>query len=363
MIKILYLINKMKPAGAQNHLQEVITGLDRTRFDPTLITLEELGVKRIYGVSGLKGLFKLVRIMKEGRFDIVHTYLFSENILGAIAAKLAGVPIVVTGRRDTGMLCQGGWQHILAYRLTNRWTDKIICVSEAVRKVVLEKERPAPQKAEVIYNGVDMNKFDLRPTSIACRQKLGIKNGEVVVGMIANFSWVKGHDVLLAAAPEIISAVPNTKFLLVGDGPLLARCKSEATDRRLADKISFLGKRSDIPELLSIMDVSLNLSYSEGMSNTILESMAAGVPVVATAVDGNLETVDEETGILVPSKNSAAVTKAVIGLLKDADRRRRLAENARRAVRERFNSRLMITKMERLYSELWEAVRDRTSSS
>lgn len=357
MIKILYLIDKMKPAGAQNHLQEVMAGLDKSRFDPALMTLEELGVKRIYGASGLRGLFKLVRMMKEGRFDVVHTYLFSENILGAVAAKMAGVPVVVTGRRDTGMLCQGEWQHILAYRLTNRWTDKIVCVSEAVKHVVLTKERPENSKVEVIHNGVDIKRFrEAREKSEEGRKKLkkelGIEPGEMVVGMIGNFSWIKGHDVLLAAAPEIIRAVPNITFLLVGEGPLLARCRSEVTSRRLRDKIFFLGKRSDIPELLSIMDVSLNLSYSEGMSNTILESMAAGVPVVATAVDGNLETLDGETGILVPPKDSAAAAQAVIRLLKDEELRKKLGANARRIAAEKFSAKIMISQMERLYADL-----------
>ena len=354
--KILYIIDKMKPAGAQTHLAEVISGLSKKNFEAKLVTLEGLGVKRIYGFSGLRGLFRLVRLMRQEKFDIVQTYLFSENILGVIAAKLSGIKVVITGRRDTGMLCQGGWPHILAYRVTNCWVSKIICVSEAVRRVVLKKEQVGQDKVEVIYNGININKFEDRRSKMEDRknlkEKLGIKVEDLIVGMIANFSWIKGHKVLLEAAPEIIEAIPNVKFILIGDGELFESCKLQAAGCRLKDKILFLGKRTDVPELLSIMDVSLNLSYSEGMSNTILESMAAGLPVVATAVDGNPETVNSETGILIPAGDPRAASKAIVSLLKDEVLRKRLGGRAKEVAQEKFDSKIMIRKMEELYEEL-----------
>jgi glycosyltransferase involved in cell wall biosynthesis len=411
-IKILYIIDKMKPAGAQTHLAEVVSGLDKALFESRLVTLEELGVKRIYGLSGFRGLLRLIRLIKKERFDIVQTYLFSENILGVIAAKLAGVKIIITGRRDTGLLCQGGWQHILAYRLTNPLVSKIICVSEAVRRVVLKKERVEQDKVEVIFNGVNVAAFGRKSQVIShtsqvkdLKQEIGIKAEDgrenkasivhgprsterkfnefselrvgredgrtkdegrenikrrmgfeptdLIVGMVANFSWIKGHEVLLKAAPEIIKAIPNVKFILIGEGPLLEGFKvTMSQSHTLKEKIIFLGKREDISELLSIMDVSLNLSYSEGMSNTILESMASGVPVVATAIDGNLETVTNETGVLVSVKDEKATAEAIIKLLKDQDERRGLGENASRIAREKFDSKIMIKKMEELYKTL-----------
>jgi len=353
-IKILYIIDKMKPAGAQTHLAEVISGLDKALFEPRLITLEEIGVKRIYGLSGFRGLLKLVRLMKKEKYDVVQTYLFSENILGVIAAKFAGVKVIITGRRDTGLLCQGGWQHILAYRLTNRWVNKIICVSEAVRRVVLEKEKVDSKKVAVIYNGVNLERSQShKVTRSQVKASLGIEADDLIVGMVANFSWIKGHEVLLKAALEIIKEVPNVKFVLIGDGELKESLKSQVSSLKLEDKILFLGKRKDIPELLSIMDVSLNLSYSEGMSNTILESMAAGVPVVATAVDGNLETViDGETGALIPVGDPVAAGLAIIKLLKDENLRRSLGAKAKRIAQEKFDSKIMIRKMENLYKDL-----------
>ena len=354
-VKILYLINKKAQAGAQNHLQELMRGLNTEAFEAKLITLRELGIKRVYGISGVMGLIKLIKYMKNNQSDIVQSYLFSENILGVIAAKIAGVKWIITGRRDTGLLMQGKWQHILAYRLTNRWVDKIVCVSEAVKKVVLAKERAPIGKLEVIYNGVDVDVF--RPQTTDRRQQiktnLGMKEGEFVVGIIANFSWIKGHQDFIKAANFVLKEIPNVKFLLVGDGPLKESCQLLVSSSHLKDKVLFLGSRQDIPELLSIMDVSVSASYSEGMSNTILESMAAGVPVVATGVDGNLETVvDKESGILVPPKRPLVMADAIIMILKKPQIAKKMGETARQMAIQKFNSQVMVDNFENLYLSL-----------
>jgi len=365
VIKILYLIDRIKAAGAQKHLIELIKALDKTKFQPHLCLLEKssalddlgipvycLNVKRIYGISGINGLLQLVRLIRKEKFDIVHSYLFSENILGTIAAKMAGVKVMITSRRDTGLLVQGDWEHILAYRSTNRWVDKIVCVSEAVMKVALAKEKAEPGKLVVIYNGVDIDRFSHQPSAIShqLRQNLGIKDDESVVGMIANFSWVKGHKDVIDVARIVLKEVPNTKFIFIGEGPLKGSCQASAVRHQLEDKTLFLGSRQDISELLSIMDISLNASYSEGMSNTILESMAAGVPVVATAVDGNLETVsDNETGFLVPPKNAATMALAIMKILRDSALRKNLGENARQRALWQFSFLGMVKVYEGLY--------------
>ncbi len=356
-IKILYIIDKLRPAGAQKHLSELISGLNKEVFESKLVTLEELGVGRIYGLTGIKGLLRLVRVIKEFKPDIFQSYLFSENILGVIAAKIAGVKIIITGRRDTGMLREGKFWHILAYKLTNRWADKIICVSEAVKKVALAKERVDPEKLVVIYNGVDVGRFSCQSSAISCqlKEKLGIKEDEFVVGMIANFSWIKGHRDFIAAAQIILKELPNTKFLLIGEGSLRKEIESAVrrTPYAVREKILFLDSRQDIPEFLSVMDISVNASYSEGMSNTVLESMAAGVPVVATAVDGNLETVaDGVTGIFVQPKDTKALAEAIISILNDRELAEKLGKNGRKVAEEKFTAEKMIKNFENLYQRL-----------
>ncbi len=359
--KILFLVDKLRLAGAQKHLLNVILGLDKSKFEARLVTLEDLAIVKIYGLSGIRGLFKLISIIKQQKFDIVHSYLFSENILGAIAAKISGVKTIITGRRDTGMLREGRWYHILAYRITNRWVDKIICVSNAVKKVAKEKERVPEEKLEVIYNGVATG-YRLQATGFRqqLKQSLGINEDEKVVGMVANFSWIKGHKDFVEAAALVLKEVPNMKFVLVGNGPLLDSCRLQAASLKIEDKLLFLGSRQDVGELLSIMDVSVNASYSEGMSNTILESMAAGVPVVATAADGNVETVigfdgeniENATGILVPVHNPQEMARAIIRVLKDEKLRQHLSENSERIAADKFSLNNMIISMQNEYLKL-----------
>lgn len=355
MIKILYFINKIKDAGAQKHLLEVVAGIDKARFEPELVTLEELGIKRIYGISGIRGLLRLVGLIKKGKFDIIHSYLFSENILGSIAARIAGVPVLITSRRDTGMLYQDKPHYIWAYRFTNHLVDKIICVSQAVKKAVITKEKVNIRKIEVIYNGVDVNKYVYKYQPLAIRKSLGIEEDKFVVGIVANFGWIKGHHDFIEAACIVLQEIPNTTFLFVGDGPLkkLYQDLIYNTHYAIRDNFLFLGSRKDIPGILSIVDVSVNASYSEGMSNTILESMALGIPVVATSVDGNLEIVgDGITGLLVPSQNPKLMAEAIIRILKDKELAGQMSKNAKRVIEDRFTAKIMIKNMECLYEQL-----------
>lgn len=366
--KILYIINNLKQGGAQKNLLEVIGYLDKEKFEPWLAILEKgyedkcnivsavtLGINRIYDFNGIKGLFKLIKLMRREKFHIVHSYLFNENIIGSIAGKIAKTPVIITSRRDTGIFLQKKFYYFLMYRLTNLLVDKIICVSKAVKKAILAKEKVNFQKIEVIYNGIDIKKFQVSIDKSQIKSQLGIKEDELVIGIIANFNWVKGHKNFLEAAKAVLKEVPNTKFLFIGDGILKNNLQSIADSLQIADRIIFTGVRNDIPELLSIIDVSINASLSEGMSNAILQSMAAGIPVVATAVDGNLETViDGVTGMLVPPKSSKDMAEAIIKILKNKELAKEMGSNAKRIVKEKFTLKIMTKNMERLYKSLLE---------
>ncbi|MBL7069002.1 MAG: glycosyltransferase [Candidatus Omnitrophica bacterium] len=371
-MKILYLISGLDFGGAQQYLMSVVGALDREKYRPIIccmfykgdffneiaekgIDIRFLNIGRIYGISGLVGLFKLVRLSKRNKVDIIHSLLFSENILGSIAGKIAGVKVNITSRRDTGMLREGKWQHVMAYNITNRWVDKIVCVSNAVREVTRKKEGVSDDRLVTIYNGIDVNKLScLYVNKSLLRESMGIKEHESVVGMVANFSWIKGHKDFVEAARLILKEIPNVKFLLIGDGPLLQTYKAiTSQSRQLKERVIFLGKRKDVRELLSLMDVSVNASYSEGMSNSILESMAAGVPVVATAVDGNLETIiDGQTGYLVTPKSPHKMAEAIIKLLEDKELAAYMGCNARKLVQEKFNFTSMVDRVKSLYNEL-----------
>ena len=303
-IKILYIIDKLDTGGAQHHLLQLLRQIDRNKFKPYLCCLlyegelidkvKDLGVsvltldiKRIYTASGISGLIKLKGFIKKEAIDIIHTYLFSANILGNLAAKLAKAPLIISGRRDTGLHREGKWQHRQAYKVAHSLADKVFAVSNAVKDIIHTHEGVNLKKIITIYNGIDANTDDADIDTTKKKAELGINSDDKVIGMIANLSWVKGHDYFFNAAQLISQEMPDTKFLIIGDGLLKNKLKEKVKSLNLEKKVLFLGRRTDIGELLKIMDVSVNASYSEGMSNTILESMAAGIPTVATDVDGN----------------------------------------------------------------------------
>lgn len=369
-IKILYVIDKLNIGGAQRHILQLLKRIDRDRFTPYLCCflyggdlaeeakltgtkLLELNIKRIYDFSGIVGLFKLSRFIKVEHIDIVHTFLFSANILGNLSAKLAGAPLIISGRRDTGIHREGKWRHRLAYRFAHSLADRVFAVSDTVRNVVHKFEGVGLDKILTIYNGIELDKTGENNKFADIRKELTINDSEQVVGIIAGLNWFKGHADFIEVSRLILLEKPQTKFLIIGDGQLRESLKSMVRQKRLVDKIIFLGKRKDVTALLGIMDVSVNASYSEGMSNTILESMAAGVPIVATDVDGNKEVViDGETGFLVTRGNVEGMKEKIIYLLNNQQIAQAMGQKARWLVQEKFSLSQMIERLENNYINL-----------
>lgn len=369
-IKLLFVIDKLNIGGAQSHILQLLKGMNRDRFSLYLCCLMEEGdlfeetkntgtsafvlhVKRIYGPSGIRGMFKLARFIKMEGIDVVHTLLFSANILGNLSAKLAHAPLIISGRRDTGIHREGRWQHRIAYRFAHSLADRVFVVSNAVRDVVHRCEGVNLDKILTIYNGIELKNTDGNNGATELRKELGLGNSTGVVGIIAGLNWFKGYADFIAAASLILKEKPQTKFLIIGDGPLREFLQSLARQKGLDGSISFLGKRKDVRDLLGIMDVSVNASFSEGMSNTILESMAAGVPVVATNVDGNKEVViDGETGFLVPLHEPEEMKRKIIYLLNNKQTAETMGQKARQLVQNKFSLSQMIKKLENAYIDL-----------
>ena len=367
--KVLYLIDKLELAGAQRHLVTLLKKMDRSRFEPAVACLmgegsfaEEvralgvpvtaLGVKRIYGFSGIAGLLKLARLLKKEKIDILHSFMFSENILGAMAAHWAQTPMVITCRRDTGILSEGKPRHFLAYRLTNRWVDRILCVSEAIRTLVIRTERALEAKVLTIPNGAQIETPLSPERKAAEREKWGVPKEALLVAIVANLSWIKDHETFFKAAERVKREKPNVRFWVIGEGALRKKLEKQVASLKLRQEVRFFGRVADPKPLLSLADISVNASLSEGMSNTILESMALGIPVVATDVDGNPETVaDGKTGLLVPPKNPEAMAEAILRLAKDAS----LAAKMGKAGRDRIRRELNLDRMVRANETLYEA--------
>ena len=294
---------------------------------------------------------KIRRLVKERPPRVLHTYFFWPIIYGRLLKRAGLVSTLIENREDEGFNLSPTDYHLL--RLTRSIPDRIVCVSEGVRRVVLDREGVGEKNTVVIRNGVSLPSEDALSTDTeAARHEVGIRPDEKVVGMVANLNRpIKGVRYLVEAVPEIVREVPNARFLILGDGALKQELEQQAHQRGVADRIIFAGFRSDVTRFYRVMDLSVLTSLSEGLSMTILESMSFGLPVVATSVGGNPELVrDGVTGVLVPPKDPAAFSRAVIRLLRDPDLAEAMGREGRKLVRREFTLDAVANQYQKLYA-------------
>jgi len=367
-VRVAYVIDKLHLAGAQIHLLQLLRGLDRRAFEPRVfclirggpvaeriralgIEVDVLGMGSIYGPRALRALPRLVRALRGTA--IAHTYLVSANVYGTLAARLAGVPAVVTSRRDTGF--SRNWRlRLVEEWLVNPRVDRVTAVSPAIAREVRAERGLSADKVVTIPNGVDPAAFDpALPPREAARSRLGLAGDESALGVIAHLSPVKGHADLLAAMARIVAAVPRARLFVVGDGILRPELEARSRSLGLGDRVIFTGAREDVATILAALDVVVVPSHTEGLSNALLEAMAMARPVVATAVGGNPDAVEAGvTGLLVPPNDPEALAAAVLRLLDHPDEARRLGEAARRRVLADFSLDRMVAGYEALYRSL-----------
>ncbi len=369
-LRITYLIDKLHRAGAQTHLGQLATALDREAFDVEVLCLldggpvademrarglnvEVLDLGRLYAPRGLAGLKNLVAHLRRRRVDVLHTYLISSNIYGTIAGRLAGVGAIVTSRRDTGF--SRNWRlHFVEERFINPRVDRVVAVTPAVAEVVRHERGLAPAKVLTIENGVDLEAW--RPelhTRPGLRREWSLADDEIAIGVVGHLSPVKGHADFLAAAAVVTRTYPRARFLLVGDGSLRGELEAQSAALGLRGRVLFTGERHDIPAVLAALDVVVLSSHTEGMSNALLEAMAMERPVVATAVGGNPDVVrDGVTGYLVPPREPQALAAALLRIASDLPAAAALGRAARVDVAARLSLSRMVSRYEALYQEL-----------
>ncbi len=370
--KILLLTDCLidpEAGGAERKVFDLAKGLDKSKYDVILGTLDcegstpenivkEMGaslvvfrVKRIYGLSGLIQGFKFMRFLKSNQVDVIQTYHFSSDIWGTFYGWLAGVKLIVSNRRDMGFW-RKSW-HVMAYKCVNRLVKQMIVVSTAVKKVLIETEGVKEEKIQVIFNGVSNDALDNVADLNELRDSLQISKDDLVIVHVANFKRVKGHIYLLEAMRDVVSKFANVKLLLIGEDEFEGELQMKAKDFLIDKNILFLGKRDDVSSLLCLADICVLPSLSEGMSNAILEYMAAAKPVIATRVGGNPENViDGQTGYLIEPKNSQSLAEAINKLLSDQALRESFGAKGRDRVGEVFSLKEMINKYEEFYDRL-----------
>lgn len=311
--------------------------------------------------SDLKATWKLYWLMKEEKFDIVHSQTAKAGYVTRIAAWLAGVPIVVyTAHAFPFHSYLGPTRrnfYILLERLASKMTDIILVDTETVRKDGIRKRIKKPEKIVTVNMGVDLQRFSPdRFDRDQVKERLGIKDHDIVVGSVANFVPDKGLDSFLRIAGRIKSEKDDVRFLLVGDGPLRSELESLTDVLYLRECVTFTGFREDIPEIMSVMDVFCLPTRREGFGVVFAEAMAMKVPVITTRIDPIPEVVAEnETGILVPLGREDLFAKAILSLIQDEKHRREMGEKGRERVSLCFDETLMFEKTFKIYEDLMRA--------
>jgi L-malate glycosyltransferase len=305
--------------------------------------------RSLYGLRSWKSRVRLARHLRQLRMAVAHSFDFYTNLMLIPAARMAGVPVVIGSQRQLGDLLTPS--KFRAQVATFRWADVVICNSRVAASRLAAAGVPE-RKLAVIRNGISDLFFS------GANPALPRQPGILRVGMIARMNtWSKNHRLLLAAAARLNQRHANLEFLLVGNGPLRPELERAAQELGMADRVRFLGEREDVENILASIDISVLPSGSESSSNAILESMAAGVPVVATDAGGNPELAGEDRGILVKSGNELDLERGIERLITDASLRRKLGENARDFVRRNFTVEQMRIRHEELYRELLEKKR------
>ncbi len=356
--------------GAEKQLYLLASGLNPEDFRPAVVQLSSgnsisiatgassslelvhFPTGRFYGLKGVRQIGRLISFAKQRKVDIIHTFFEKSEVMGWVVARLSKVPIWVTSRRDLGFNRKEIYDSL--FGLTGRGCKRLVANCQAVKEQVIQGGKFPGEKVEVIYNGLDFSVYEKTHENGRLKEGLGIENGSPVIGMVANFNFeIKGHRYFLEAAKKINEKFRDTKFLLVGDGPLKHRYEEMAKELGVKESVLFLGKRGDVPALLSSLDVSVLTSTSEGFSNVILESMAAGKPVVATNVGGSKEMIEDGiTGRLVPPADSQSLANAIIDLLQSSGKARAMGSAGRKVVEDKFTVEAMVKKYEELYFSL-----------
>lgn len=380
-VKILRIITRLNIGGPAGHVVSLQIGLDPHRFKSLLVVgrespgegslvesacargasldiVPEMSAQAGVGLRDLKALFKLHRLMQRERPHIVHTHTAKSGFLGRIAARLAGVPIVV--HTFHGHILNGYFgpaRSVLLRRMEwmlARLSDRLVAVSERVRQELVAYGIAPLSKIVVIPVGLDLGPFiEMQRRRGEFRRELGLAGGDQLIGIIGRLFPIKNHKLFLEAAARIAAAKSSSRFVIVGDGPLRPQLERQAGELGLGDRVIFTGWRLDLPPVYSDLDVLVVSSINEGTPVVAIEAMAAGCPVVATRVGGIPDVLqDGETGLTIPSGDARALAGAVVRLLEDPQLALTISRNAKITAVERFAASRLISDIERLYEQL-----------
>ncbi|CAN5160594.1 glycosyltransferase [soil metagenome] len=357
-IHVQHVLLSLQPGGLENGVVNVVNGLAADRFQSSICCLKHAGefaqrVRPGIAVSelGWKGgndprlLLRLAREFRQTRPDVVHTRNAESFYYGFLGAKLAGIKCII--HSEHGRTFNDRPMRFRIQRWFSAYTQAVFAVSKQLRRDLATHVGVPEQSIQVLHNGVDFQRFGSGDRE-KMRDQLGYRQSDLVIGSVGRLVQVKNYPLLLGAVAAL--GREDVRLLLVGDGPDRASLEQVAKSLRIEKQVCFLGHRDDVTALLSAMDIFVLPSFSEGMSNTLLEAMASGMPCVASEVGGNPEVVTHaKEGFLFASGDQPALTDKLRQLCENPALRRTMAEAGRARIASEFSIQAMIARYENLY--------------
>ena len=373
-ISILFVIDGLEFGGGERTFLQLIEGLPKERFRIYVATSRDRIFSKILSHKGIaanhldlskrisfENIRELRKLIKTNKIDIIH----SQGGRADFYARMNGRPLR-PGTKIVSTIATPveGYDvnplrkaiYCFFDRLSERFVDRFLVVSEALRKIMIDGHKVTPDKVVRVYNGIELNAYcpnTSDQSSWQIRNEYGIGATDVLIGAIGRLVWQKGLEYLIKSMPEIVKRHPDIKVIFVGDGPFRGSLENLCRQLGVEDKSIFTGYRSDTKEILSAIDIKVIPSLAEGFPMVTLEAMAMEKPIVATCIDGITEQItDGVEGILVPPRDTNALVAAINAIIENKDLASSLGSAARKRVEREFTVEKMIDETEKVYRSL-----------
>jgi glycosyltransferase involved in cell wall biosynthesis len=366
-IRLAHIVDNLDRGGTQTWLMLLVKGLAKLGFVQCIYCLNEvfnpdivqnleasgarviiIGRPRLYALVGFVQLYRDIRAWRP---DIVQTILPFSDIFGRSIARRLSVPVIISSIQTRNV--DKSRLQFFFDRLTARWADLFIAVGRQTIPFAVAHEGVPPDKVIYIANGIEIDRQDRSQARVDIRTKLGIPVETKVLGIVARLSPQKAHCDLLQAYATVIKSHSDTRLLLVGDGPLRKKLERQARQLQLASQVIVLGDRADVADLLAVMDLFIHPSLFEGMPHAVMEAMAAGLPTVASAVDGVLDLIiGGESGWLIEPGNPTELAERIIFALNNQAIWPKMGQMATCRIATEFSSQKMVAAYSAIYREL-----------
>lgn len=379
-IGVLHIITRMIPGGADENTLQTILGLDKARYKIDLIVggqSDEIMLRRVENcriivlpelvrnpspLNDVRSFFKIIRIIRQESFSIVHTHTAKAGILGRLAAWLCGTPIIIhTLHGATFHRALHKWAaafYCILERLAARITDQFISVGNDLRQIYVKARVGKPEQYVTIRSGFEIARFRLSDAELALRRRkvrreLGISESAWVIGTASRLEPRKGQYYFIQSAQRLLLKYPDLVFIIAGDGPSARELRTLAQSLRIADKIRFLGHRTDIENVMSAMDIFVLTSLWEGLPQVLVQAAALGRPIICFDAEGSKEIVHGgENGFVVPRGDENALTESLAYLTTHPQRAREMGNCGRRFIGAEYDREIMVRQIDKLYQDL-----------